>query len=120
MKFTVVSCYVLICGTILCFSFLQEPNLTLNFIGSIKREEEIKRREKIKEQKEKQKQQWIKQQLDQGKTLEEIEMPEEVPVEEEPLPEIYIPETPSPILCGFYSDPGRFWLSLVNVIHLNY
>ncbi|KAG8136767.1 hypothetical protein E2320_005324 [Naja naja] len=88
------------------------PNLTLNFIGSIKREEEIKRREKIKEQKEKEKQKWIKQQLDQGKTLEEIEMPEEVPVEEEPLPEIYIPETPSPILCGFYSDPGRFWLSM--------
>uniref|UniRef100_A0A8C6VRT2 Cilia- and flagella-associated protein 44 n=1 Tax=Naja naja TaxID=35670 RepID=A0A8C6VRT2_NAJNA len=78
----------------------------------ILREEEIKRREKIKEQKEKEKQKWIKQQLDQGKTLEEIEMPEEVPVEEEPLPEIYIPETPSPILCGFYSDPGRFWLSM--------
>ncbi|KAM3837851.1 cilia- and flagella-associated protein 44 [Vipera latastei] len=78
----------------------------------ILREEEIKRREKIKQQKEKEKQQWIKQQLDQGKTLEEIELPEEIPVEEEPLPEIYIPETPSPILCGFYSDPGRFWLSL--------
>ncbi|XP_070606132.1 cilia- and flagella-associated protein 44 isoform X2 [Erythrolamprus reginae] len=76
------------------------------------REDEIRRREKIKEKKEKEKQQWINQQLDQGKTLEEIEMPEEVPVEEEPLPEIYIPETPSPILCGFYSSPGRFWLSL--------
>ncbi|KAM6447444.1 cilia- and flagella-associated protein 44 isoform 1-T1 [Liasis olivaceus] len=78
----------------------------------ILREEEIKRREKVKEQKEKEKQQWIKQQLEQGKTLEEIELPEEAAVEEEPLPEIYIPETPSPILCGFYSDPGKFWLSL--------
>uniref|UniRef100_A0A8C2YF38 Cilia- and flagella-associated protein 44 n=1 Tax=Coturnix japonica TaxID=93934 RepID=A0A8C2YF38_COTJA len=38
------------------------------------------------------------------------EEPEEE--EEEPLPAIYIPEEPSPILCGFYSAPGKFWLSL--------
>ncbi|VCW77593.1 unnamed protein product, partial [Gulo gulo] len=32
--------------------------------------------------------------------------------EEEPLPEIFIPSTPCHILCGFYSEPGKFWVSL--------
>ncbi|XP_042312653.1 cilia- and flagella-associated protein 44 isoform X2 [Sceloporus undulatus] len=79
----------------------------------ILREEEIKRREKVKEEKEKAKQKWIKEQLDEGKELEEIEyLVDEEPEEEEPLPPIFIPETPSPILCGFYSAPGKFWLSV--------
>ncbi|XP_053161847.1 cilia- and flagella-associated protein 44 isoform X2 [Hemicordylus capensis] len=78
----------------------------------ILREKEIKRREKVKEEKEKEKQKWIKEQQEMGKTLEEIELPEEAPEEEEPLPEIFVPATPSPILCGFYSEPGKFWLSL--------
>uniref|UniRef100_A0ABM5FX06 Cilia- and flagella-associated protein 44 isoform X6 n=1 Tax=Pogona vitticeps TaxID=103695 RepID=A0ABM5FX06_9SAUR len=76
------------------------------------REQEIERREKVKQEKEKAKQQWIKEQMDEGKELEEIEYPEEETEEEEPLPEIYFPETPSPILCGFYSGPGKFWLSM--------
>uniref|UniRef100_A0A8D2LTQ5 Cilia- and flagella-associated protein 44 n=1 Tax=Varanus komodoensis TaxID=61221 RepID=A0A8D2LTQ5_VARKO len=73
---------------------------------------EIKRREEVKIEKEKAKQKFIKEQMDQGKELEEIEFPEEQLQEEEPLPDIYIPQTPSPILCGFYSAPGKFWLSL--------
>lgn len=44
----------------------------------------------------------------------EIEETTEEEPEEEPLPPLYIPEEPSPILCGFYSAPGKFWLSLVN------
>ncbi|XP_062982990.1 cilia- and flagella-associated protein 44 [Elgaria multicarinata webbii] len=76
------------------------------------RELEIKRRENVKIEKEKAKQRWIKEQIDHGKELEEIEFPEEPAEEEEPLPDIFIPHTPSPILCGFYSAPGRFWLSL--------
>nr|XP_034970286.1 cilia- and flagella-associated protein 44 isoform X2 [Zootoca vivipara] len=75
-------------------------------------QEELERREKVRLEKEKAKQEWIQQQLNEGKTMEEIEFPQEEAVEEEPLPEIYIPETPSPILCGFYSRPGKFWLSL--------
>uniref|UniRef100_A0A8D0BIS8 Uncharacterized protein n=1 Tax=Salvator merianae TaxID=96440 RepID=A0A8D0BIS8_SALMN len=78
----------------------------------ILREKEIERREKVKEEKEKAKQKWIKEKLEEGKTLEEIVFPEEESAEEEPLPEIFVPETPSPILCGFYSEPGKFWLSL--------
>ncbi|KAJ6662253.1 hypothetical protein lerEdw1_012416 [Lerista edwardsae] len=78
----------------------------------ILREEEIKRREKKKEEKEKARQKWYQEQLDSGKEPEEIEFPEEPPEEEEPLPEIFVPERPSPIQCGFYSEPGKFWLSL--------
>ncbi|XP_060626745.2 cilia- and flagella-associated protein 44 [Anolis sagrei] len=82
--------------------------------SQILREDEIQRREKVKEEKEKERQKWIQEQLDEGKELEEIELLEEEPEEEEeePLPEIFHPETPSPILCGFYSAPGKFWLSL--------
>ncbi|XP_015497348.1 cilia- and flagella-associated protein 44 isoform X1 [Parus major] len=75
----------------------------------IKLEEEIARREKVKQEKEKARLEWIKQQKEMGLEVEETE--EEEP-EEEPLPAIYIPEEPSPILCGFYSAPGKFWLSL--------
>lgn len=45
-----------------------------------------------------------------GKEVEELEEEEE----EEPLPEIFMPPTPSPILCGFYSGPEKFWISLVS------
>uniref|UniRef100_A0A8B9S2J3 Cilia- and flagella-associated protein 44 n=1 Tax=Apteryx owenii TaxID=8824 RepID=A0A8B9S2J3_APTOW len=65
---------------------------------------------RIKQEKEKAKLEWIKQQQEMGKQIEE-ELEEE-PEEEEPLPPLYIPEEPSPILCGFYSTPGKFWLSL--------
>ncbi|XP_042644979.1 LOW QUALITY PROTEIN: cilia- and flagella-associated protein 44 [Tyto alba] len=75
----------------------------------IKLEEEITLREKKKEEMKKAKLEWIKQQQEMGKEIEEEE-PEEEP--EEPLPPLYIPEEPSPILCGFYSAPGKFWLSL--------
>uniref|UniRef100_A0A8C0V3G2 Cilia- and flagella-associated protein 44 n=1 Tax=Cyanistes caeruleus TaxID=156563 RepID=A0A8C0V3G2_CYACU len=64
---------------------------------------------RVKQEKEKARLEWIKQQKEMGLEVEETE--EEEP-EEEPLPAIYIPEEPSPILCGFYSAPGKFWLSL--------
>ncbi|KAM6381907.1 LOW QUALITY PROTEIN: cilia- and flagella-associated protein 44 [Alca torda] len=76
----------------------------------IKLEEEIALREKKKQEKEKAKLEWIKQQQEMGKEIKEEEEPEEEP-EEESLPPLYIPEEPSPILCGFYSSP-EFWLSL--------
>ncbi|NXB07382.1 CFA44 protein, partial [Cnemophilus loriae] len=67
------------------------------------------RREKEKQEKERARLEWIKQQKEMGLEIEETK--EEEP-EEEPLPPLYIPEEPSPILCGFYSAPGKFWLSL--------
>ncbi|KAJ7407886.1 cilia- and flagella-associated protein 44 isoform X1 [Pitangus sulphuratus] len=75
----------------------------------IKLEEEIALREKKKKERERARLQWIKEQKEMG--LEIDQEPEEEP-EEEPLPPLYIPEEPSPILCGFYSTPGKFWLSL--------
>ncbi|CAM4444167.1 unnamed protein product [Caretta caretta] len=76
----------------------------------IKREEEIERREKKKQEEEKARLQWIKKQQEMGIEIEEE--PEAEPKKEEPLPPIYVPQEPSPIVCGFYSAPGKFWLSL--------
>uniref|UniRef100_A0A3P8TUV7 Cilia- and flagella-associated protein 44 n=1 Tax=Amphiprion percula TaxID=161767 RepID=A0A3P8TUV7_AMPPE len=42
----------------------------------------------------------------------EAEQEEEEEEEEEELPPIYIPDPPSPLYCGFYSQPGQFWLSM--------
>ena len=54
-----------------------------------------------------------------GEDAEEELQEEEEEEEEEPLPEIFVPSTPCHILCGFYSEPGKFWVSLVsnNVIN---
>uniref|UniRef100_A0A8C5TCK7 Uncharacterized protein n=1 Tax=Malurus cyaneus samueli TaxID=2593467 RepID=A0A8C5TCK7_9PASS len=79
---------------------------------SIKSQIKIALREKRKQEKEKARLEWIKQQKELGLDVEETE--EEEP-EEEPLPPIFVPEKPSPILCGFYSAPGKFWLSLTGL-----
>lgn len=36
------------------------------------------------------------------------------------LPHIYIPDPPSPLCCGFYSEPGQFWLSMVRTHKIFY
>ncbi|KAG7498622.1 cilia-and flagella-associated 44 [Solea senegalensis] len=66
----------------------------------IKREEEITRRKAVKEEEKKERE----------KRLQETEREEED--EDEELPPIYIPDPPSPLYCGFYSQPGHFWLSM--------
>lgn len=43
----------------------------------------------------------------------DAEQEEEKEEEKEELPIIYIPDPPSPLCCGFYSQPGHFWLSMV-------
>uniref|UniRef100_A0A803J8E9 Cilia- and flagella-associated protein 44 n=1 Tax=Xenopus tropicalis TaxID=8364 RepID=A0A803J8E9_XENTR len=81
--------------------------------SKLQREEEIGRRQKQKEQKLKEREAWIKKQKEQGVELTEDDLQglaEEE--EEEPLPPLYVPKDPSPILCGFYASPGKFWLSL--------
>lgn len=65
---------------------------------------EIARRQAVKEQKKKEKEA-------SGKKPGQLE-PEQKEEEEE-LPPIYIPEQPSPLFCGFYSQPDQFWLSMV-------
>ncbi|XP_061887395.1 cilia- and flagella-associated protein 44-like [Entelurus aequoreus] len=59
----------------------------------IKREEEQARRQALKE----------KLQKNENRTTVE---------KEEDLPSIYIPNPPSPLHWGFYSQPGQFWLSM--------
>ncbi|XP_038658265.1 cilia- and flagella-associated protein 44 [Scyliorhinus canicula] len=87
--------------------------------SSIERNAEISRRQKIKDQKEKEKQERLqekKEMAEENPELateeEEEDEEEEEEEEEEPLPMIYIPPEPNAILCGFYSEPGEFWLSV--------
>lgn len=79
---------------------------------------EVEKRKKLKELREKEKEERRRRlaemeedgEMVEGKEEEEEEKEEE----EEPLPEIFTPSTPSRILCGFYSGPGKFWVSLVS------
>lgn len=66
---------------------------------------EIARRQAVKEQKKKEKEA-------SGKKPGQLE-PEQKEEEEE-LPPIFIPQKPSPLFCGFYSQPNQFWLSMVH------
>ncbi|KAF1377233.1 hypothetical protein PFLUV_G00198560 [Perca fluviatilis] len=75
--------------------------------SQIKREAEIARRQAAKEKKKKEREERLKQSKNP-----DIEPEEEEEEEEEELPSIYIPESPSPLYCGFYSQPGQFWLSM--------
>ncbi|XP_035299446.1 cilia- and flagella-associated protein 44 [Cricetulus griseus] len=95
-----------------CFHFSSVKSKILRLL-------EIKRRERLKELKEREKEARRRKLAEQreafGELLEEEEeeeSSEEEEEEEEPLPEIFIPPTPSPILCAFYSGPGKFWVSL--------
>ncbi|XP_077352722.1 cilia- and flagella-associated protein 44-like [Festucalex cinctus] len=84
------------------YQLLELPRRTFRFKSiksRIRREEEIERRQELKEQRRKER--------------EENEITdEEEEEEEEPLPRIYIPDPPSPLYCGFFSQPGQFWLSV--------
>ncbi|XP_026153925.1 cilia- and flagella-associated protein 44 isoform X2 [Mastacembelus armatus] len=75
----------------------------------IKREEKIAIRQAIKEKKIKEREERLKELKQPDAAQVEEEEEEE---EEEELPPIYIPDPPSPLYCGFYSQPGQFWLSM--------
>ncbi|XP_036376519.1 cilia- and flagella-associated protein 44 [Megalops cyprinoides] len=86
------------------------PTLTFHFHSikaRIQREMEIARREALKEKRRKEKEEREKQKAD--ATQEEEEEKKE---EEEELPPLHTPDSPSPMLCAFYSQPGAFWLSM--------
>ncbi|XP_056155837.1 cilia- and flagella-associated protein 44 [Lampris incognitus] len=78
----------------------------------IKREEEIARQQITKEKKRRALEEQVKKAMEQGRepTEEELQKKEEEQGEE--LPAIYSPDQPSPLYCGFYSQPGSFWLSM--------
>ncbi|XP_047648289.1 cilia- and flagella-associated protein 44 isoform X1 [Phacochoerus africanus] len=90
-----------------CFHFSSVKSKILRLI-------EIEKRKKRKELKEKEKEERRKLAKEMGEDGEKEfqKQEEEEEEEEEPLPEIFIPLTPCHILCGFYSEPGKFWVSL--------
>ncbi|XP_029795183.1 cilia- and flagella-associated protein 44 [Suricata suricatta] len=91
-----------------CFHFSSVKSKILRLI-------EIEKRKKQKELKEKEKEERRKQlaaEMKDGEKKVQADEEEEEEEEEEPLPEIFIPSTPCRILCGFYSEPGKFWVSL--------
>ncbi|XP_063081042.1 cilia- and flagella-associated protein 44 isoform X3 [Cavia porcellus] len=92
--------------------------------SKILRSIEIEKREKQKELKAKEREarrRKLTEEMgeDGEKALQEEEKEEEEEAEqeeeEEPLPEIFFPPIPSPILCGFYSEPDKFWVSLLGI-----
>ncbi|XP_045142087.1 cilia- and flagella-associated protein 44 [Echinops telfairi] len=91
------------------FHFISVKSKILRFI-------EIEKRKKIKEleeeAKEKRRKQLIEELGEEGEKVFQEEQAQKQEEEEKPLPEIVIPPTPSHILCGFYSHPGKFWVSL--------
>ncbi|KAF0031251.1 hypothetical protein F2P81_015806 [Scophthalmus maximus] len=86
------------------FELLDLPRRSFRFRSiksRIKREEEIARRQEEKEKKKKEQQE-----------AEHQHEEEEEEEEEAELPPIRMPDHPSPLYCGFYSQPGQFWLSM--------
>ncbi|XP_037601374.1 cilia- and flagella-associated protein 44 isoform X2 [Cebus imitator] len=94
-----------------CFHFSSVKSKILRLIEIEKREKQKKLKEKIREER---RNKLAAEMGEDGEKefQEEKEEEEDEEEEEEPLPEIFIPLTPSRILCGFYSEPGKFWVSL--------
>ncbi|XP_047247740.1 cilia- and flagella-associated protein 44-like isoform X2 [Girardinichthys multiradiatus] len=74
----------------------------------IKREEEVKKRQGAKEKKMKERAERFKEIREEGIVF----LEEEEEEEKKDLPAICFPNPPSPVCCGFYSQPGQFWLSM--------
>ncbi|XP_019303927.2 cilia- and flagella-associated protein 44 isoform X1 [Panthera pardus] len=91
-----------------CFHFSSVKSKILRLIEIEKRKKQKELKEKEKEERRKQLAAEMKEDGEKEFQVEEEEEREE----EEPLPEIFIPSTPCRILCGFYSEPGKFWVSL--------
>ncbi|XP_074260450.1 cilia- and flagella-associated protein 44 isoform X3 [Saimiri boliviensis] len=91
-----------------CFHFSSVKSKILRLIEIEKREKQKKLKEKIREERRNK----LAAEMGEDGEKEFQKEEEEEEEEEEPLPEIFIPLTPSRILCGFYSEPGKFWVSL--------
>ncbi|CAB1323036.1 unnamed protein product [Coregonus sp. 'balchen'] len=76
------------------------------------REEEIARRQALKEKRQKEREAQLKKAKEEGLEPTEEELQEVEEEEKEELPPLYTPDPPSPLCCGFYSQPGAFWLSM--------
>uniref|UniRef100_A0A3P8T274 Uncharacterized protein n=1 Tax=Amphiprion percula TaxID=161767 RepID=A0A3P8T274_AMPPE len=88
------------------FHLSELPRRSFRFMSIKSRIKEIIKRQVIKEERKKEKEERLKE--SQQTDTEEEEEEEE----EEELSPLYIPDSPSPLYCGFYSWPGQFWLSM--------
>ncbi|XP_044522710.1 cilia- and flagella-associated protein 44 [Gracilinanus agilis] len=96
-----------------CFHFMSIKSRILRDIEIENRRKKKEEKEKEKEERRKLRLQMMKQMQTGDEEEEEVlEEEEEEVEEEEPLPEIFIPPHPCPVLCGFYSAPGKFWISM--------
>lgn len=68
---------------------------------------EIAKRQAVKETKKKDREERLKE-------SKQLDAEQEEGEEEEELPPLYVPDPPSPPCCGFYSQPDKFWLSMVH------
>ncbi|XP_006864267.1 PREDICTED: WD repeat-containing protein 52-like [Chrysochloris asiatica] len=91
-----------------CFHFTSVKSKILRLIEIEKRKKQMELKEK---EREKRRKQLIEELGEEGEKVFQEEQTEQAE-EEEPLPEIFVPSTPCQILCGFYSGPGKFWVSL--------
>ena len=82
----------------------------------LQREEEVARRRVIKEARRIKSEERRRKAKEQGLEPTEEDLQEEED-DEGDLPSIFIPEPPSPLFCGFRSEPGMFWLSMVGCSH---
>ena len=73
------------------------------------REEEVARRQVLKEARRIERERRLKKEPGREAAEEEDEDEDD----EEDLPSIFLPDPPSPLYCGFRSEPGMFWLSMV-------
>ncbi|XP_063072845.1 cilia- and flagella-associated protein 44 [Engraulis encrasicolus] len=85
----------------------------------IKRDAEVARREAMRQKRSEERAARLKERQtkaqQEGRQLSEEEQKGEETEEgeeQEELPPLYIPSPPSPLLSGFYSQPGHFWLSM--------
>ncbi|XP_055965110.1 cilia- and flagella-associated protein 44 [Sorex fumeus] len=92
----------------MCLKYFHFSSVKSKILRSI----EVEKRKKLKEQKEKEREE--RQQAGEMAENADKEMSDDMEMEEEeqPLPPLYIPPTPCHILSGFYSEPGKFWVSL--------
>ncbi|KAJ8002958.1 hypothetical protein DPEC_G00164360 [Dallia pectoralis] len=99
-------------GTTYHISGLHTRHFTFSSIKShIKREQEIARRLALKAKRQNEREEQLNKAKEQGREPTEEELQEEEEDEEELLP-LFTPDPPSPLYCGFYSQPGSFWLSM--------
>lgn len=82
------------------------------YVYCVQREAEVALRQARKEEKKKEREERLKKLNEQKPNDTDEQLQEE---EEDELPPLYIPFPPSPLHCGFYSAPGSFWLSMVQI-----